>query len=439
MFHSLILGRRKFGSQGWSRKYNFNDGDLTICGDILHNYLTNYEQVPYADLRYLFGEVMYGGHITDDWDRRTNSTYLEVLIKPAILQEMQLTLSVGFKSPKPEKFNREAYVKYVDEKLPVEDPKMFGLHPNAETGYLTSQGETLFFTILSCSGGSGGGGGGKDAAVKEVLTKFLETLPPPFVMLDLYAKAKERSPYVVVCLQECERMNTLTGIIRGTLEDLEAGLSGALNITDDMEDLSNSIFLGQQPAIWVKYAYFSLKALGAWFDDLMLRIAQLVEYSEELIAPKSLWISGLFNPMSFLTSIKQVTARRDNLALDDMVLKTDVINIRDPTEIAESAENGAYIHGFFMQGAAWELGRGSEQGNLMDMIPKELSPELPVMHVTSINRVDVQSAGMYDCPVYVTSARGATYVFTAKLKMESEEYDHKLWILSGVALLMAPE
>jgi dynein heavy chain, axonemal len=28
MFHSLILGRKKFGSQGWSRNYNFNDGDL---------------------------------------------------------------------------------------------------------------------------------------------------------------------------------------------------------------------------------------------------------------------------------------------------------------------------------------------------------------------------------------------------------------------------
>lgn len=32
MFHSLILGRKKFGPQGWSRNYNFNDGDLTICG-----------------------------------------------------------------------------------------------------------------------------------------------------------------------------------------------------------------------------------------------------------------------------------------------------------------------------------------------------------------------------------------------------------------------
>ena len=34
-------------------------------------------QVPWTDLRYLFGEIMYGGHITDDWDRRLCRTYLE--------------------------------------------------------------------------------------------------------------------------------------------------------------------------------------------------------------------------------------------------------------------------------------------------------------------------------------------------------------------------
>jgi dynein heavy chain len=85
MYHSLIVGRKKFGSQGWSRLYNFNDGDLTICGDVLHNYLTKYDKVPYADLAYIYGEIMYGGHITDNWDRRTNNTYLNVLIRPEIL------------------------------------------------------------------------------------------------------------------------------------------------------------------------------------------------------------------------------------------------------------------------------------------------------------------------------------------------------------------
>lgn len=148
MFHSLILGRIKFGSQGWSRKYNFNDGDLTICGDILHNYLTKYEKVPYADLQYLYGQIMYGGHITDNWDRRTNETYLKILIRPEIMSNMQLTLAPGFRSPDPSKNDRSAYSKIIEEKLPAESPQMFGLHPNAEIGYLTNVGETLFGTIL---------------------------------------------------------------------------------------------------------------------------------------------------------------------------------------------------------------------------------------------------------------------------------------------------
>lgn len=39
-------------------------------------------QVPWEDLRYLFGEIMYGGHITDDWDRRLCCTYLEEYMQP---------------------------------------------------------------------------------------------------------------------------------------------------------------------------------------------------------------------------------------------------------------------------------------------------------------------------------------------------------------------
>lgn len=257
---------------------------------------------------------------------------------------------------------------------------MFGLHPNAEINYLTNMGEALFFTILSCSGGGGGGGASsKDQVVTEMIMKFLELLPQEFIMLDLFAKATDRTPYVIVCLQECERMNTLIFTIRSSLTDLDMGLKGQLNITDDMDQLSSKMFLNLQPDLWIKYAYFSLKSLPAWFEDLLLRIAQLTEYAEELTAPPSLWISGLFNPMSYLTSIMQVTARNNNLALDDMVLKTDVTNTRDPKEITEPASNGCFIHGFFMQGASWELGRGNDQGNLMDMIPKELYPEMPVV------------------------------------------------------------
>ncbi|ETE67846.1 Dynein heavy chain 9, axonemal, partial [Ophiophagus hannah] len=54
--------------------------------------------VPYDDLRYLFGEIMYGGHITDDWDRRLCKSYLEEFIKPEML-EGEFLLASGFPLP----------------------------------------------------------------------------------------------------------------------------------------------------------------------------------------------------------------------------------------------------------------------------------------------------------------------------------------------------
>ena len=37
--------RRKFGPQGWNRKYPFNTGDLTISVNVLYNYLEANAQV----------------------------------------------------------------------------------------------------------------------------------------------------------------------------------------------------------------------------------------------------------------------------------------------------------------------------------------------------------------------------------------------------------
>jgi dynein heavy chain len=59
--------------------------------------------------------------------------------------------------------------------------------------------------------------------------------------------------------------------------------------------------------------------------------------------------------------------------------------------------------------------------------------------VTARRRAERKTKGFYECPVYSTSARGATNVFTAWLQMESEDSDPHRWVLAGVALLMSPE
>ncbi|XP_031790155.1 dynein heavy chain 9, axonemal-like [Piliocolobus tephrosceles] len=163
-FHAVVAERRKFGPQGWNRSYPFNTGDLTISMNVLYNFLEANAKVPYDDLRYLFGEIMYGGHITDDWDRRLCRTYLEEFIRPEML-EGELSLAPGF--PLPGNMDYNGYHQYIDAELPPESPYLYGLHPNAEIGFLTQTSEKLFRTVLELQPRDSQAGDGAGATREE--------------------------------------------------------------------------------------------------------------------------------------------------------------------------------------------------------------------------------------------------------------------------------
>ena len=443
-FHSLIIGRRKFGAIGWSTKYNFNEGDLQICADVLNNYLEKYEKVPYEDLRYLYGEIMYGGHITDDWDRRTNNAYLTTLIKPELLTGCNL--AKNFKSPDPSKFNYEDYQKYINDKLPPESPILFYLHPNAEISYNTSQGQFLFECILDIQGGGSSGGEEnqqKGDSLQDNIKKFMDRLKEKntFNIPQLRQKAgKSPSPYDIVAFQECERLNYIFSSCLKSLEDLEKGLNGELNITDAMEALSQSIQYNKLPEAWNTAAgYPSKKPLSFWFDDLLKRHDQMDEWVKELKTPKCVNITLLCNPMSFITAVKQFTARAKILPLDDLDTMTEITNMSEDMVKDYPPDGGVYLSGMFLQGAKWEDSNPDAPGFLTEMVNKELDPKIPVMHVFAIELKNKNIKGYYTCPVYYTTQRGPTYIFTAYLRMESEESKEIDWILAGVALILSTD
>ena len=53
--------------------------------------------MPWEDLRYLFGEILYGGHIVEDWDRRLSSAYLNKHFTENLLEGPELF--PGFTTP----------------------------------------------------------------------------------------------------------------------------------------------------------------------------------------------------------------------------------------------------------------------------------------------------------------------------------------------------
>ncbi|PSN39336.1 Dynein beta chain [Blattella germanica] len=165
-FHAVVNERRKFGAQGWNRSYPFNVGDLTISVNVLFNYLENSTKIPWEDLRYLFGEIMYGGHITDDWDRRLCRTFLQEWLKD-VLMDGDVLLAPGF--PAPGNMDYVGYRTYIDDNLPTETPYLYGLHPNAEIGFLTTSSEKLFRTVFEMQPRDAGAGGGATVTREEKL------------------------------------------------------------------------------------------------------------------------------------------------------------------------------------------------------------------------------------------------------------------------------
>jgi dynein heavy chain len=152
-FHSVMLERRKFGPKGWNGRYPFSIGDLRDSAIILNNYMetgASSGKIPWDDLKYLFGEIMYGGHIVDGWDRIMCKAFLDNLMTDELTNDEKELFpflpsdgKVSYKSP-PLNLGYDKYAEYIDTDTPPETPLAFGMHPNAEIDFRTNQCITLF-------------------------------------------------------------------------------------------------------------------------------------------------------------------------------------------------------------------------------------------------------------------------------------------------------
>jgi dynein heavy chain len=384
-------------------------------------------------MKYIFGEIMYGGHITDDFDRRLCNTYLDRYMCNELFEALELFPGFGVAAPG----SHAKMEEHLIEAFPTETPVMYGLHPNAEIGFRTEQSDVLFHILCDLQPRQAAGGGG--ATVQERVQVVMEDIQDKFqdALFDIEDVASRidaeggRTPFVNVFFQECKYMNVLISEIRKSLEVLGLGLSGDLQMSDEMETTMNCLYDNKVPPTWEKRAYPSQRPLAGWVDNLRDRVKQLADWVAELMMPKVVWICGFFNPQSFLTAVMQSQARKNEWALDRVVVMTEVTK-KTPEEVEGPSRDGSFIHGLIMEGARWDTGLNSIDESKM----KEMFCQMPVMLVRAVQVDKAEYKDCYMCPCYKTQARNGImggYVFTANLKTKKPSAD---WVLAGVALLM---
>ena len=467
LFHAVLQERKKFGPIGFNLRYDFNQGDFDTSSELVNIYLSEapVDEVPWDSIMYLIGEVTYGGSIVDETDRIIMNCTLSKFINDNLFdkqkdssgKELNEEMEFVFGDYKiPAYKSLVEYQKYITTLPNVDDPQIFGLNDNANIVYQLKESDSFLYNltqVLPREVNKKSGGKTSNEIVLEIINNiFAEQIE----VIDKKERNKVhdkiydndlKHPLTIVLFQEIDRYNNLITKIDTSLKELKGAIEGTTIMSNESDEIYNSLLINRIPLAWQKVSYSSFKSFISWKNDLQKRI----EFIRDWLVnghPYTYWLSGLFYPQGFITGVYQNHARETKIPVSDIKLEFSVMIITRE-EIKKHPEAGVYIYGLFLEGASYD-----ELYGLIDQKEGEMRCEMPLIWFKTTKEVknnqneddDDDEGGedetfIYTCPLFKTGKRASIIASSGNSNEKIIDVDlpskfkKEYWTLRGTALL----
>ena len=449
--HSTFQERLKYGKLGWNTNYGFNENDFLVACKIVSLYLTDRLEngmvtTPWKTLKYLIGDIVYGGRVSDPMDRRVLTTYLNEFLGgftvKASLRDFELSSNDVHSLPGTDNFDE----RIEDSNLILSTaPADIGLSYNAGILYSQERSNILLTTLLTLQKHNPEKKN-DERLVKDtqtMISNIFDQIPPKdSFQLDKIQeqfmcrnKIQKLTPYQSFLLQELQGWNALCKEIYSSLDMLGKGLKGNSDFSKQAEENLESLSFGHVPESWRELSPPSSDILSSWLSHLKKRYDQyrkLVRDNRE----KVIWLSGLRFPQKFLAAYIQTSCRMKNYPLDECGIQAQMTSFLEEKDVNfEHLEEGdLLVNGLYLEGAGWDI----EKCQLRCQDPNILQTGLPLLRLRTIEKKEVRSnRKVYRSPTYVTHERrgrnGEGYVFEVELRTAVHP---NFWVLQGVAILL---
>ncbi|XP_059839458.1 dynein axonemal heavy chain 6-like [Hypanus sabinus] len=390
LFNSVIQERNKYGALGWNLPYEFTSSDLEVAILNLEILLQDEAEIPWEALRYLTGEVVYGGRVADHWDRRCLNSMLSRFYSPEILQQGFSFSTNGVYTMIAENRSLHQCIKYMESLPSTDSADIFGMHTNAESAYLESQAKEFMTTIKNIEPRLSSGvqtlreQHSQDEIVLEKVEGILRKLPETVEdvhgsesnitdLAHLLASSSWAThvasvkgfdclanfPLLTVLRHEINCYNQLLQVVISSLNSLCQGVKGKIILTPTLEEMYNCFLSLKMPKLWQLHSYDSCKPLGSWIDDLVDRVNFFRTWSVQFVAgaqqrivvlqekpasqwsvtqqacnvnPSAFWLSAFFYPQGFLVALLQNHARKHGVPMDSLTFSFHILPFSKDTE-----------------------------------------------------------------------------------------------------------
>ena len=283
----------------------------------------------------------------------------------------------------------------------------------------------------------------KTNQVQSMILKLLEIIPENFNVNEVQKKYKVTELELLNCVlvEEIRLYNKCLNVIRDSLFKLKEAYSGYLMWTDEMEEISEDIFLDLVPKSWKIHISLYTKKLSKFITDLLERIKFMSNWIDNG-HPRFYWFGGMISCKKLLSTIKTIFAREKQVPIDKVAFEFNVLNIKNPVDNVYVSENSIYVYGLYLLGAKWN----EQSKTLTDSKSKILYNDMPVISFELTLKKSLNSLNTYKCPLYISPNLHNSYcnsenlldnyILSVNLK---SNINPKVWIKRGTALYCQTE
>lgn len=434
--HAVIQERLRYVPLGWSKRYEFNDADLRSALDTVDTWINNAakgranlppNKIPWAALRSLLSQAVYGGKIDNESDQRLLDSFVnQIFTEKSFEHNFHFVAGDAASGVEaiagPDGTTRDQFMQWLAELPSKQSPVWLGLPSHAERVLLAVRAQQLTVNVLKLQTVQEEDDGVKADKAQNSLeippwmralsvqaTQWVAVLPDSIPSVKRTAE-RIKDPLFRFFEREIVSGQNLLEQVRNDLKDVISCCQGQTKQTNDLRAILHALNRGAVFKNWL-YAYKVPAGISvnAWIVDLANRIKQLISLSEAITANKDLlslklWIGGFFGPAAFVTATRQFSAAKHGWALEQTVLRLEA---KGEGTTSSAGQCSFLLTGVRVEGAVLE-------DELLSPSPT-LSYAIPITVLRWTKGDERAKDDLVEMPVYLNSTR-REQIFSARFK-----------------------